>query len=239
MMRYRLELKILIGILIIISAEDVSAQQAEKDTVKTDTIKNKYVPTGVRIGTDVISLVKSRAQDDFSGWEISGEIDFSRYYLTADYGTWGRNFNSDSAAYSNDGKFWRVGVDVNFLKNDPDRNVFFIGGRYGRSVFSENMTLTSYDPTWGTLETNYSHSGVHAWWLELTAGLRVKIWKIFWLGYTGRFKFALTTDETPEMLPHDVPGFGRTHKDTTWGFNYYVMIRIPVRKASLASVKKK
>lgn len=228
--------KILIGILIIISLADVSAQQ---DTVKTDTIKNKYVPTGVRIGTDVISIAKSRLQANFTGWEINGEIDFNRYYLALDYGNWGRNLNSDSAAYTNDGKFWRVGVDVNFLKKDPDKNMFFIGGRYGRSTFSENMTLTSFDPIWGTLVSNYNNSDVNAWWLELTSGIRVKIWKIFWLGYTGRFKFALKTDATREMLPHDVPGFGsRADKDTTWGFNYYVMIRIPIRKDPLAVVKK-
>lgn len=231
-------MKILIGILIIISLTDVSAQQADQDTVKTDTIKNKYVPIGVRIGTDVISIVKSRVQDNFNGWEINGEIDFNRYYLALEYGNWGRNLNSDSAAYTNDGKFWRVGVDVNFLKKDPDRNMFFIGGRYGRSTFSENMTLTSFDPIWGTLVSNYNNQDINARWLELTAGLHVKIWKILWLGYTGRFKFALKTHATTEMLPYDVPGFGTTDKDTTWGFNYYVMVRIPILKDPLASVKK-
>lgn len=233
------EVKILIGLIIIISVADVSAQIAKKDTVKTDTLKNKYLLTGVRIGTDLISIAKSRYQDNFMGWEINGEIDFNRYYLAMDYGNWSRNLNSDSAIYSNDGKFWRVGIDVNFLKKDPDRNMFFIGGRYGRSTFSEAMKLTSYDPVWGTLVSNYNNRDVQARWLELTAGIRVKIWKIFWLGYTGRFKFALKTDTTDEMLPYDIPGFGTTDKGTTYGFNYYAMIRIPIRKDPLASVKKK
>jgi hypothetical protein len=232
------KLKILIGlILITITLVDVSAQQA--DTDETDTVRNKYQPTGVRFGADVISLVKSGIQDDFKGWEINGEVDFSRYYLAVEYGKWGRNFNSDSAAYANDGRYWRVGVDVNFLKKDPDRNVFFIGGRYGRSTFSETLDIISNDPFWGTLVKQYNHSEVNAWWLELTAGLRVKMWKIFWLGYTGRFKFALQTDAATEMLSHDVPGFGKTDKDTTWGFNYYIMMRIPIRKAPVPDVKKK
>lgn len=219
--------------MIIISLADVSAQQAAKDTVKTDTVRNQYLPTGIRIGTDVISLVKSRSQDNFNGWEVNGEMDLGRYYLSLEYGKWGRNFNADSAIYNNDGRYWRVGVDVNFLKKDPDRNMFFIGGRYGRSTFSENMTLISHDPIWGTLITDYDNSNINARWIELTTGIRVKIWKAIWFGYTGRFKFALKTDVTSEMLPSDVPGFGRTDKDTTWGFNYYVMIRIPFRKAPL------
>jgi hypothetical protein len=67
----------------------------------------------------------------------------------------------------------------------------------------------------------------------------VKVWKIFWLGYTGRLKFALHTNATDEMLPHDVPGFGISDKETTWGFTYYLMIRLPIRKAPALPAGKK
>ncbi|HEX8037683.1 MAG TPA: DUF6048 family protein [Chryseosolibacter sp.] len=233
-----LKLKIIVMVILTFCLADAGAQ-AVKDTVRTDTLKNKYLPTGIRIGTDAISLVKTRVQTNFHGWEGNGEVDFGRYFLALEYGTWGRDLASDSASYANDGTYWRAGIDVNFLTQDPDRNVFFLGARYGRSVFSEAMTVTSADPYWGVLSDSFYHSGVNAWWLELTTGLRVKIWKMLWLGYTGRFKFALKADKTPEMLPYDVPGFGRTDKETTWGFNYYVMMRIPIRKAPPVPVKKK
>ena len=231
-------LNLIFCLLLMCSASHVLAQQARPDTVKVDTIRHTYVPTGIRIGTDLISLVKSRTQDNYTGWEVNGEIDFGRYYLAIDYGRWGRNLNSDASTYSNDGKFWRVGIDVNFLRKDPDGNVFFIGTRYGHSNFSESLSLNSSDPNWGLFTRNYHQADVNAWWLELTSGLRVKIWKIFWIGYTGRLKFALNTDDTPEMLPYDVPGFGRTDKDTTWGFNYYIMVRLPIRKAPAPVAKK-
>ena len=227
---YDLQLKIFL-VLVLFLSHAGSFAQSKEDTVKTDTVTLKYVPTGIRVGTDIISLIKSRTQDNFHGWVVSGEVDFDRYYLAFDYGSWGRNYRSDSAAYANDGKYWRIGVDVNFLTKDPDRNVFFIGGRYGRSVFTESMIINGYDPFWGVVDNDFRNADVNAWWIELTTGLRVKIWKIFWLGYTGSLKFALHTDFTEEMLPHDVPGFGRTDKANTWGFNYYVMIRLPIRKA--------
>lgn len=230
MMLYHVALRFLIFFLLILCWNGTLAQN-DADSAKVDTVKNKYLPTGLRIGTDIISLVKTRTQDNFHGWEVNGEIDFSRYFLAIDYGTWGRNLHSDSAAYSNTGDYWRAGIDVNFLMKDPDRNVFFIGARYGRSVFAESMNVVRFDDTWGLLTDNFYHSNVNAWWLELTAGLRVKIWKIFWVGYTARFKFALTADASEEMLPYDVPGFGRTNKETTWGFNYYLLLRIPLRKA--------
>ena len=214
--------------------------QSEADSVATDTVRNKFVPTGIRLGFDAVNVAKSRFQDNYNGWEFEGDIDFNRYYLTLEYGHWGRNLVADSTAtYANDGNYWRVGIDVNFLTRDPDRNVFFLGARYGRSMFSESMTVVASDALWGDVSDSFYHSGIKASWVELTAGLRVKVWKIFWLGYTGRLKFALSTDGSPEMLSYDVPGFGRTHRETTWGFNYYVMIRIPVRAAPPPPDRKK
>ncbi|MGC1243925.1 MAG: DUF6048 family protein [Chryseosolibacter sp.] len=239
MMVFSFQMRILLFFIFLPVIGGALAQTKAADTLKTDTIQSKYLPTGVRIGTDVISLVKSSTQGNFQGWEVNGEVDFSRYFLAIDYGNWGRDFHSDSAAYSNQGRFWRAGVDVNFLTKDPDRNVFFLGARYGKSVFTESMSVSRYDPIWGQLNDNFYHADVDAWWLELTTGLRVKIWKIFWIGYTGRFKFALNTEGTDEMLPHDVPGFGKTDKETSWGFNYYLMIRIPLRKAPPVPLAKK
>ena len=81
------------------------------------------------------------------------------------------------------------------------------------------------------------NSDVNGRWYELTGGIRVKIWKMIWMGYTGRFKFGLKTNESGAMLPSDVPGYGRTDKDNTWGFNYQIFFRIPVRKAQSGPLK--
>jgi Domain of unknown function (DUF6048) len=204
-----------------------------KDSVRRDTITIKdYIPTGIRIGTDLISLVKSQYQKDFSGWEVNADVDFRRYYLALDYGSWSRTFNSDSGNnYFNDGTYWRAGVDVNFLLKDLDRNMFFVGARYGRANFSEDLAIYAYNEFTKTYENlNYAHSGINARWFELTTGIRVKMWKAIWMGYTARFKFGLKHDETEHIIPSDVPGYGRTNKDSYWGFNYQIFIRIPVRK---------
>ena len=213
----------------------ISFAQTKPDSVKTDSVKSKFLPTGIRIGTDVLSLVRSSVKDDFKGWEANADVDFYRYHLAVDYGTWGRSYRSslpedDSAAYDNDGRYWRIGADVNFLLKDPDRNIFFIGLRYGRSSFSEVMTIRSKDLVWGELERTYHNPSVTSRWVELTTGIKVKIYKIIWLGYTARFKFWLKNSGDSEMIPHDVPGYGRTNKENTWGFNYQIFVRIPTRK---------
>lgn len=219
----------------------INAFAQTSDSVRADSVvKHSYVPTGIRIGTDGISLVKSHTQNDFRGWEVNADVDFHRYYLAVDFGSWSRTFESDSGSYSNDGTYWRVGVDVNFLLKDPDRNLFFLGARYGRANFSENLNVYAYNDFTKTYEDlYYPHSGVNARWFELTTGLRVKIWKVIWMGYTARFKFGLKAEDTEKIIPADVPGYGRTNKDSYWGFNYQIFIRIPVRKQPAVIVTKK
>jgi hypothetical protein len=214
---------------LIIVAIGAAAQQADTSAVGP-TVKKSFLPTGVRIGTDVLALVKSSVQDNFHGWEFNSDIDFNRYYLAVDYGQWGRDLASDSASYHNDGHYWRAGIDVNFLVNDPERNMFFIGLRYGHASFSDRMEVITTDPLWGDLSASYSNAQVRSRWLELTTGLRVKMYKFIWMGYTARFKFALKNQGDDQMLPHDVPGYGRTDRETYWGFNYQLFFRIPFRK---------
>jgi hypothetical protein len=211
----------------------------QKDTTRLS-FKKYYLPTGVRIGTDAISLSRNFYDESFKGWEGNIDVDFHRYFLTVDYGNWERSYErEDRLKYTNNGNYFRVGADVNFLTKDPDRNMFFVGGRYGHSNFDEYFYLVDYENDVG-YERPYYNTNVPAHWFELTTGVRVKIWSALWMGYTARFKFGLQTGDTPEMLPHDVPGYGRTDKESYWGFNYQIMIRIPVRKAPpLPPAKKK
>jgi hypothetical protein len=213
----------------------VYAQTVQADTVLMDSvIHKKFAPTGLRIGADVVSPIKTQIRDDFTGWEFGADVDIHRYLLSAEVGHWGRNFRKDStdysSTYSNNGSYWRVGIDVNFLTHDPERNVFFLGMRYARAKYSENMAVIATDDLWGTINHNYSNNGISANWLELNLGLKVKIYKVIWMGYRGSMKFGLKKDSSGEIVSHDVPGYGSTFRDTTFGFTYSIYVRIPFRK---------
>lgn len=217
-------------LLVLLSVAAIAQDKA--DLKKLDTLiekRTKFLPTGVRIGADVISPIRTFTDSKFGGYEFSADVDFYRYYLNVEIGKWERDLKTDLEAYSNNGKYFRLGVDVNFLKKDPDKNMFFLGARYGHGKFSERLTITSEDPVWGISTDSYQNNNVKANWIELTTGLKVRMFKGFWMGYTARYKFGLSTDATRGFIPHDVPGYGKTYKDNTWGFTYYVMFRIPVR----------
>jgi Domain of unknown function (DUF6048) len=210
------------------------AQKQDTTTVK----ENKYLPTGLRIGTDALSIARNFYDKSFHGWEVNADVDFYRYNLAVDYGYWSRDFNKKGNDYANSGTYFRVGADVNFLTKDPDHNMFFIGARYGRGTFSEDLIIETTDPVWGDIISTLNNTNVTASWYELTTGIRVKIWKIIWMGYTARFKFGINTHEKGSLVPSDVPGYGRTDKESTWGFNYQIFVRFPVRKASTLPLKK-
>jgi hypothetical protein len=115
--------------------------------------------------------------------------------------------------------------------------MLFFGGRYGRSAYTENLAVLVEDPVFGSEVLTLENAGMKAGWFELTTGLRVKIWKFFWMGYTARFKFGLNTEGSTGFDSYDVPGYGKTWKGTTWGFNYQLLFRFPIRKDKVSGTK--
>jgi hypothetical protein len=197
-----------------------------------------FIPSGVRVGVETIGLIKSNFIEGFQGKEITLDTDFDRYFLVTEIGQSSRSIEIQNGTYSNDGKYFRVGVDINFLKKDPDKNMFFIGFRYGHAVFDEIAKYTS-TTVYGSQQKIVSNNGQQSSWGEITTGLRVRLWKIFWLGYTARMRLGASVPENAQLLPYEVPGYGLTFKKPWWGFSYYVMVRIPVRKekSALGSTK--
>lgn len=192
----------------------------------TDTLKRQsFRPTSIRVGTDLISLLKIPLSDQFDGWEVSADIDLSRYYFTVEVGNWEKNFMSEAQQYSNSGNYYRVGFDMNLLLKDPDKNMFFVGLRYAHASFNEQLNYVADDPVFGNVQQTFVNDNMKAGWGEATLGLRVKIWKEFWMGYTARLKVAPTVGTKGQFSVYDIPGYGLASKNTYWGFNYQLYWR--------------
>ena len=208
--------------------EQDSSKVAER---KSDSLKVKFYPRTIRVGTDLISIIKTYTVNTFAGWEVNGDVDCGKIYLAADVGSWGRTYDLPNyGRYENQGTYWRAGGDINLLKKDPDKNMFFVGLRYGHSSFTESSTIVLTDPVFGYQQKQFNNNAVTAGWGELTAGLRVRIWKEFWMGYTARLKFAPSVKGDNEIKAYDIPGYGLNEKKFYWGFNYQIFWRIPFTK---------
>ncbi len=227
-MKYFYSLLLSFSFVISSLAQDEKAEKEEApvEVRKIDTVKINYLPTGVRLGTDLLSVVLSQVNDKFNGWEVNADVDFYRYYLSLDYGYWAKQLEYTNGSFENAGNYFRIGADVNFLLKDPDRNMVFLGYRYGQSTFDQSSTYLPNFVMAPAYALSASDKNVKSHWMELTGGLRVKIWKMIWVGYTARFKFAPRASGYIEMSPFDIPGYGVFEKKIYWGFNYQVFYRI-------------
>ena len=89
-------LRLLFNKILILSLMSTTVFSQDSDSVRMDSVtRPSYIPTGIRVGTDLISIFKTQFQSDFSGWEVNADVDFYRFYLAADYGSWSRTFAGD------------------------------------------------------------------------------------------------------------------------------------------------
>ncbi len=206
---------------------------------KADTVKVKFYPRSLRVGTDLISLIRSQTEKTYAGWELNADVDCGKYYFAFDYGRSAQDYTMpNNGDYHNKGSYWRAGVDVNLLKKDPDRNMFFFGLRYAGSSFSENATIVTIDPYFGESRKSINNPSVTANWVELVTGLRVKMFKQFWMGYTARMKMAPSVKGDAEMASYAIPGYGIREEGIYWGFNYQIFWSIPIIKEKKPLQKK-
>ena len=198
---------------------------------KKDSV-DKVRITAVRLSGEVISPIKSFVVDDFSGWEACLDVELKNYYPVLEIGRWSRDINLTNGHYTNSGNFWRLGVDINLLKKDPVKNTLFFGIRYGHSKYDERLTYIKITPEFDPVEESLENINIKSGFLELTTGLRVKVIGGFWMGYTGRLKFAANPNDSQQLQTYDIPGYGLTFKQPQWGFSYYLMWKFDVKKKS-------
>ena len=191
--------------------------------------KKSFVPTGLRIGVDLIGAGQTFLEENRSEIELSLDVDLYRYFFNLELGSIDRTQTSGDLSYQNQGFYYRAGIDINFLHKDPDKSALFFGFRYASATFDDQLDTRITNDFFGDRTKSLSNDNVRAQWGELTAGLKVKLWKMIWMGYTARFKFGLTVNNDSDLTPHEVPGYGLAQEETYWGFDYFLIFRLRVR----------
>jgi len=193
--------------------------------------QGKFTPSQIKVGIDLVEPAISLFNDEKFQLEANGDIDFGRFYLSADMGYAKYNRDRFNFSYSSKGQYFRLGPDVNFLVKDPDHNAIFFGLRYGISFYNDQARYLLTDSIYGDLQSETGNSAVTAHWFEMTTGMKIKVWKQFFMGYTVRFKFALRLNGlSGSLTSFDVPGYGLANEGSAWGFNYHIFYQIPLRK---------
>jgi hypothetical protein len=189
---------------------------------------------GPRFGIDLARFIFILADPSEMGAEAS--VDFEIYRNLYPVFEIGYNSISESEElfnYSASGIYARAGIDYNLL-SEKDRSVhhsFTAGARYGVSVFSHSADEI-YIPNgyWGDFEYDSYEKELKGHWVELVAGVKAELMPNFFLGWSLRYKFLLNPDMDPLVKPHLVPGFGTGGKDSSFGFTYSILYKIPLFK---------
>ncbi|TAH21436.1 MAG: hypothetical protein EAZ08_03715 [Cytophagales bacterium] len=184
----------------------------------------------------------------------------NRFFAVFDYGysrversRTGLNYTGFS--YDSQGSYFRLGADYNFMHRTFKDEVMFVGFRYAAASFKHNFTYYGASEAWGyrvprLIESTativddrfvgtITESGLSANWLEIVLGLKVNVWKQFFMGYTARFMLLSKVKGENQLIANDLPGFGSTNKQGRVVLNYYISYRIAFKtKAKIPLLKK-
>ncbi len=222
---------------------DSAKVQAEE---REDSIKRAYKRypkiTDMTVGFNFMDLVLAAAGQDYMNVDASFTLNmWNRLQPVAEVGVGWANATPDGLNYTYKGKFApfaRIGVNYNLtFKSSPDYQGL-LGVRLGGSVFKWDVTDIQHTNTyWGeSATTEILNQTGRALWLEVTAGIKVKIWRQLSLGWVVRYHNILKENSNPQGEPWFIPGYGTRSSKFGLGFNIYYTL--PGKKTSSQEIKR-
>jgi len=211
------------------------AQEKVKDTVKTA----KTERYGVRVGVDLHRLAKSFYDDNYKGFEVTGDYRLTKkIYIAGELGNEKKTVDDDQLNFTTKGSYFKVGFDYNTYENWLDmENMIYAGMRYGVSSFSQELnsyTIYNTNPYFGqTIVTpGTKYDGLNAGWIEVIGGIKAELFNNLYMGFSVRLNY-LVSNKKPENFDNlYIPGFNRTYDGNFGaGFNYTLSYFIPLYKS--------
>lgn len=187
-----------------------------------------FRPYEVKIGLNAIRSGRAFFGSGLTSHEVEAALAIHRYNVVIDYGV-EEHQRGETFDYENKGSYYRVGIDRNFSKDKESGNVLSLGLRYARANFEDQMTYTA-DHGFGEQTYLLANNDLTARWLEVAFGLRGKVVSNLYMGFTMRWQFSRKINGEGELKTYDIPGFGKTSRQNSTAFDYYLMWRIPFKK---------
>lgn len=209
----------------------------ENNPNDTIVVKQKY---GLRLGGDVGKLVRSFIDDDYKGFEISGDYRLTqKLYLAGELGIEERTTKNDYLDVTTDGSYFKAGIDYNLYRNWLDmENLIYTGFRVGFSTFNQNLnsftvytTDQYYDMPFTSTEAQ-QFKGLSAVWAEMVIGIKAEVLTNLFIGINTQLKIIITEDQPANFENLYIPGFNRTFDSGRFGFGfgYNISYLIPIFK---------
>ena len=223
---------IFISSLLLILPTTVTAQTKASNTKEESTFAFK----GVAVSADLYGYINTLF-DDFTSSEVAVQANLgNRFFPIVEIGYGSTDATDDLTRiyYKSSAPYFRFGMNYNFLykkKGKLSGYKLYALARYG-------WTKTKYDvksppiidPVWGnTTELALNNVSASCSWFELGVGVQAKVWKIFHLGWSVRYKTRLKNGKGDNSEVWYIPGYGE-NKSNNFGATFDVIIDIPFGK---------
>lgn len=240
---YAFSLCLLISLL---SVLPLKAQNAKPKAKKEEPKEIVPLFNGVFIGADLYGPGASLLGSDFLSSEVSVEVDLKHRFfpvLEVGYGTTD-TWDVKGIHYKSNAPYFRIGMNYNTMYKKKDKsNMLYVGLRYGITSFTYDVSSPGVtDPMWdgitnpliedwiwgGTLPYDYKGQKATVHWFEIVAGVRVHVYKDFYMGWALRMKYRRKNDISEYGNPWYVPGFGKFDSSST-GITYSLIYKLPFK----------
>ena len=236
------------SVIILLLLSTIAIAQEKKKTINDTLIyKQKY---GLRLGADISKLARSFIDDNYTGFEITGDYRLTkRIYIAGEIGNEERTLENDFINTTTKGSSFKGGVDINFYKNWLDmENMIYSGFRIGASTFSSTLNnYTIYDPNnqyWEQqfyIEEGEEFKSLTALWAELQIGLKAELFNNFFAGVNIQLKFLISETEPDNYENLYIPGYNRTFDSSKFGggFGFNLSYLVPIFKKDKIVIQEK
>ncbi len=221
--------RLAISILLLLLAVMPANAQRSKGKGSVAVADSVPLMRGFSVSVDLVGPVMM-AVSDYGQYEAALHLNLKDKYFPVfelGYGKADHTEETTQMTYKTSAPFFKIGVDFNVLKNKHDIYRLLVGARYGFTSYKYDLSSPGVeDPVWGET-TPYEAYGMKCsyHWLEVGAGVDVKLVGPVHLGWSVRYKQRLSANEGTLGKSWYVPGYGETGT-TAFGALFNVSIDI-------------
>ena len=185
---------------------------------------------GVAIGFDMAGAAQ-RVLSDYGQYEVMARVNLhDQYFPTVEVG-YGEAKHEDDVitgiTYHTKAPYFRIGADVNLLKNKHTGNRVFAGLRYGFTSYKVDISRQPFpDPVW-LWDTSFGvkDESCNQHWAEVLFGIEAKVAGPLHLGWSARYRRRIAHNDGVTEKTWYVPGYG-TQESTRLGYTFNIIIDI-------------
>lgn len=220
-------LKYFISPVLVLFSYSVFAQDSA-DTTLPD--KNKVDNHQLRFNVEVSKPFTSIYQSKYTNYEM--EVDYywkKEGYIALEGGYGSATVDYTDLKYNSSNTFLKLGYNKSMLSRlmPKDWDMAFIGIRYAIGFIDRGAAnYLIVDSTWGNSPGTVPSQSLTAHWAEVVGGVRVEVYKGFFLGWTARGKFLINQKQFEELPPSYIAGYGKGDKNAIFDFNVYLSYAI-------------